>query len=88
MSQAGPLAVVIDDDPLVAEAMGLTVKDWGAEVVIAISLERALHAIGDRGGAINWIITDFDLGGGADGFEAVQRLKALSPGDRALVLSG
>jgi len=81
-----PLALIIEDDAVSAEALALILSDWGAEV--AHSVDGALGALGDRLSQLRWIITDFHLGRGPDGVTLVQRLAQSAPQARILVLSG
>ncbi|HVY84707.1 MAG TPA: response regulator [Caulobacterales bacterium] len=87
MIKPRPLAVVIDDDPEAAEALALTLRDWGADVVIAGNAAEALAQLGGSGEAVCWIITDFELDG-ANGVDDVVPLVEASPWARVLVLSG
>ncbi|HWA00976.1 MAG TPA: response regulator [Caulobacterales bacterium] len=83
-----PLAVVIDDDPQAAEAVGLTVRDWGADVIVAANAAEALALLGRKARVVSWIITDYELGAGVKGVDDVQSLRAVAPNARILVLSG
>ena len=82
-----PIAVVIDDDARAADALELMLRDWGAEVVAALSAEAALERLGARADAAAWVITDFDLGG-TNGVDGAKLLLTAAPGARVLVLSG
>jgi DNA-binding NtrC family response regulator len=88
MTKAKPLVVIIEDDPASAEALTLTLRDWGAEVVHGISHDTLERDIGARGRDVGWIITDFDLGAGRTGVSLVQELAAIAPQARVLVVSG
>lgn len=88
MTQAKPLALVIEDDASSAEALSLILRDWGAEVLYAGD-GGAVPAVTDqRLDQVRWIITDFHLGRGVDGVTLVQTLKKSAPHVRVLVLSG
>lgn len=88
LAQPKPLVVVIEDDPASAEALGLILDDWGAEVVFGGSGKDALDGLGGRAPGLRWIITDFNLQGGPDGVAGVQPLLQAAPNARVLVLSG
>ena len=88
MGQRKPLALIIEDDARAADALGLILADWGAEV-LHLQGESDLARRLDNGlGDVRWIITDFHLGDGLDGVALVQGLKAQAPQARVLVLSG
>ena len=82
-----PLAVVIDDDPAAAEALELTLRDWGADVIAARSVRAVLAEIAEVAPTISWVITDFDLGA-ENGVEGARAVLAEAPQARVLVLSG
>lgn len=81
-----PLAVVIDDDPGAAEALALTLQDWGADVVSGACASEVLTLV--RGARVSWVITDFELGPHANGVSDIAPLLAAAPAARVLVLSG
>ncbi|MEJ0060814.1 MAG: response regulator [Terricaulis sp.] len=83
-----PLVVVIEDDPICADALGLILDDWGADVVVAQSAAEAAAALGVRSASVGWIITDFNLGPGPDGVTGLRPLVLAAPAARILVLSG
>ncbi|MES1156878.1 MAG: response regulator [Alphaproteobacteria bacterium] len=84
---AKPLAVVIDDDAAAAEALELTLRDWGVDVIAACCARSAMERAGDRSAQITWVITDFDLGA-ENGVDSAHTLLAKAPKARVLVLSG
>src|SRR5262249_53138101 len=85
---AKPLAAIIEDDPSAADALELVLRDWGAEVLIAAEPQQLLDRLGPRIAELEYVIADYDLGDGAGGVEAAQRLIAKAPQARVLVLSG
>ncbi len=88
MAKARPLALIIEDNPASAEALAFILNDWGADVVHAQDGAEAKAVIAPRLDDLNWIITDFHLGDGADGISVVKRLSRAAPQARVLVLSG
>jgi len=88
MPAAKPIAAVLEDDPDAAEALGLVLRDWGAEVAVDVGPARLVKNLGERAREIAWIIADFDLGEQPDGIAAAKALTVLSPKARVLVLSG
>lgn len=87
MPAAKPLALIIEDDPASAEALGLILGDWGAEV-LRVANAQTLPTVQPRLAALRWIITDFHLGDGPDGVTLVKKLAESAPSVRILVLSG
>jgi DNA-binding NtrC family response regulator len=87
MPPRSPVALIIEDDPSSAEALALLLRDWGAEVVQASS-DVSVAALSPRYRDLSWIITDFQLGDGANGVTLATQLTKLAPQARVLVLSG
>jgi CheY-like chemotaxis protein len=88
MSQAKPLALVLEDDPSASEALALLLQDWGAEVVLGVDAVAAMAAVAARTEQLRWIITDYHLGPGADGVSAARLIATIAPKARVLVLTG
>lgn len=87
-TQSNSLVLVIEDDPGAAEALGMLLADWGAEVVHTRNGEAVAAELGTSLNDVRWIITDFHLGDGQDGITVVKRLRAAAPRARVLILSG
>jgi DNA-binding response OmpR family regulator len=87
IAMARPLALIIEDDPMSAEALALILKDWGAEVMQG-SDAACVDAAHDRKDDLRFIITDFHLGPGPDGITLTRRLRQAAHQARVLVLSG
>lgn len=88
MAPAKPLALIIEDDPASAEALALTLRDFGAEVMHSRDGSVSMEAVESRIQELKWIITDYHLGAGPDGVSLARRLKLSAPQARVLVLSG
>lgn len=88
MSPSKPFVLLIEDDAASAEALGMILLDWGAEVAHAAHAGAVDAAIGARAPAVHYIIADFHLGRGPDGVSLARRVCAAAPGSRVLVLSG
>jgi len=73
------LLVVIDDDPLVLDAMGGLLRQWGYEVVTAASDGSALAKLAERGRSPDLIVCDYHLSGGTTGIEAIGSLRRAFP---------
>jgi signal transduction histidine kinase/CheY-like chemotaxis protein len=70
----GKLVVVIDDDALVLDSMRGILASWGCRVVAAASDAAALARLADLGESPDAIISDYRLGGGRTGIQAIERL--------------
>lgn len=88
MPTGKPLVLVLEDDAVVADALTLTLSDWGAEVCHGLSLGALLERAGARIHEALFIITDFHLGPGPDGISLAPTLLAAAPRARILVVSG
>ncbi len=77
--------LVVDDNPLVAEATAATLVAGGHAVEVAASAEAALDRY--RPGGWQLVLTDLRLPG-MDGWTLLDRLHILEPGLRVGVLTG
>ncbi len=73
---ASGVVLVVDDDPMVVEAMGGLLGSWGYGVVTAGSPDDAVAAFTARAGKPDLIIADFHLSGGRTGIETIERVRA------------
>ena len=71
----GKFIVVIDDDILVLDAMRGVLKSWGCKVVTASSGDGALAALAEHKRPPDLIISDYRLGDGKTGFDAIERIR-------------
>jgi CheY-like chemotaxis protein len=69
------LIAVIDDDPLVLEAMGGLLRKWGYDALTAATTRAALGELAERGRPPDLIVCDYHLSGGVTGIEAIARLR-------------
>jgi signal transduction histidine kinase/CheY-like chemotaxis protein len=69
------VAMVIDDDASVLEAMQEALRSWGVRAVTARSLDCALARLPECGRYPDAIICDFRLGEEHNGIEAIQRIQ-------------
>jgi two-component system, sensor histidine kinase len=82
----GKLVIVLDDDPLVLEGMGGILRSWGCNVVTGDTPEGVLAIIGS---APDLIISDYRLGGGRTGIQAIEQLrKVIGTEIPAFLISG
>lgn len=82
------LVLVLEDDPGAAGALAALLSDWGYDCVHGDSLEAVAPVVAQRSTEVRAIISDFDLGGGATGIEAIAALSALGVVAPALILTG
>jgi CheY-like chemotaxis protein len=73
------LVAVIDDDPLILDAIGGLLRGWGFQVVTAASGGAALAQLAELRQSPNLIICDYHLSGGTTGVEAIERLREAFP---------
>ncbi len=67
--------LVIDDDPEVRESMQRLLAAWGYPVRVAASLDEAVAAASAQGGALALVLTDYRLGNGVTGIQAVEAVE-------------
>lgn len=72
---AAKLVVVIDDDPVILEAMDGLLRSWGYQVVTAASDEAAIARLASHAQRPDLIISDYHLGDGKTGAQAIERLR-------------
>src|SRR5262245_42327437 len=83
-----PFVLVLEDDPVSAEALTLVLQDWGAEVAHAAHATLVEDALGNRTADLHYIIADYDLGDGPTGVAVASDLLSTAQQARVLVLSG
>jgi signal transduction histidine kinase/CheY-like chemotaxis protein len=85
----GKRILVIDDDPLVLDGMSGMLRSWGCDVAAAGSEEAALALMTTQAREPDLIISDFRLGAGRSGIEAIERLRSeLDTETPAFLISG
>jgi CheY-like chemotaxis protein len=73
-ASSAKLVVVIDDDPLVLDAIGGLLRSWGFRVVTAASESAALAQLAELRQSPHLIICDYHLSDGTTGIEVIERL--------------
>jgi CheY-like chemotaxis protein len=74
-ASASKLVVIIDDDPLVLDAIGGLLRSWGFRVVTAASDDAALAQLAELRQSPHLIICDYNLSEGTTGIEVIERLR-------------
>jgi CheY-like chemotaxis protein len=69
------VVVIIDDDPLVLEAISGLLRGWGYRVVAAVTDDLALAQLDELGLRPDLIICDYRLSHGKIGVQAIERLR-------------
>lgn len=83
--------LVMDDEELVLNVAGEMIKDLGHEVDLAKHGQSAIEkyrAAMESGKPFDVVILDLTVRGGMDGREALERLRLIDPGVKAIVSSG
>jgi signal transduction histidine kinase/CheY-like chemotaxis protein len=73
---AGAFVAVVDDDEDNRQAIANLLRSWGCPVLDAASAEELVARSGEHLRMPDVLVTDFQLGPGRDGFEAIARLRA------------
>jgi CheY-like chemotaxis protein len=82
----GRRVLVVDDDALILEVTAAMLHDLGCEVVTALCGEDALERL-ERDHGIEILITDINMPE-MDGYELVDKARALRNGLKVIMLSG
>ncbi|AWJ89127.1 hybrid sensor histidine kinase/response regulator [Azospirillum baldaniorum] len=81
--------LVIEDDPMVLEALGALLGQWGCAVVAADSVDAALERLGPGPQPPDLVISDLRLKGAMNGIVAIRQIgKALDATLPGLILTG
>ena len=80
--------LVIEDEDAVRHLLRTLLRLAGYEVLSCQDGAEALDLMEARGGTIQLLITDVNLGAGMDGFEAAQALRSRMPSLKVLYMSG
>lgn len=83
------IALVIENDQEVLNAMIGKLETWGVSVLPATSTEGALTAMRQMGLAPDVIIADYQLDDGDNGFDAIERLRTVAKKEiPAIIVTG
>ena len=80
--------LVIEDEDTVRNLLRTLLRLAGYEVLSCQQGAEALDLMEARGGTLQLLVTDVNLGGELDGFETAGRLRAAQPGLKVLFMSG
>jgi len=80
--------LVIEDEDTVRNLLRTLLRLAGYEVLACQAGDEAVDLMDARGGTIQLLITDVNLGAGMDGFEAAERLRTRHPSLKVLFISG
>jgi two-component system cell cycle sensor histidine kinase/response regulator CckA len=80
--------LVIEDEDTVRNLLRTLLRLAGYEVLSCQGGSEALDLMEARGGTIQLLITDVNLGSGMDGYEAAQALRSRMPSLKVLYISG
>ena len=68
----GAFVVLIDDDPMALDGVATTLRDFGCRVLAAPSAVEALRGLAEVDFMPQIVISDYRLGGGATGLDAIE----------------
>ncbi|SEQ11903.1 Response regulator receiver domain-containing protein [Devosia sp. YR412] len=83
-----PLALVVDDDPLIRIDMVDMLDDLGFEAAEADSVAAALSYLQDNGERVSFLLTDLQMPGSRNGVKLANHVSFVWPHIRILVTSG
>jgi DNA-binding response OmpR family regulator len=79
--------VLLEDDPLAADALRRLLADWGFECLHGAELGEVLPQMEARAGEVRAIISDYHLQDGATGVEALHAAEAHGVSAQGLILT-
>jgi CheY-like chemotaxis protein len=80
--------LVVEDEDAVRNLLRTLLRLSGYEVLSCQDGAEALDLLAARGGEVNLLITDINLGPGMDGFETAEALRQRQPSLKVLYISG
>jgi len=83
-----PIALVVEDDVLQRELVGLLLEESKMEVIQCESAEGALCELAKMGGRVSMMFTDVNLAGGIGGVELAHFATQYYPNIHVIVTSG
>jgi CheY-like chemotaxis protein len=86
--KAAPIALVVEDDPIVRELAAALLEETDLRVVECEDAEEAIAALCRHGEEVALIFTDVRLPGLLDGVDLAQRVKVMWPRASMVVTTG
>lgn len=80
--------LVVEDEDAVRNLLRTLLRLAGYEVLSCQDGDEAVDLLEARGGEVNLLITDINLGRGLDGFAVAEALRARQPSLKVLYISG
>jgi signal transduction histidine kinase len=72
----GRTVLMVDHDVAELDGVGVILRGWGMEMIAARSVDDAVASSRGRAGHLAAILADYDLCGGATGFDAIDAVRA------------
>lgn len=82
------LILLAEDEPLIGLSLQDVLEHGGFSVQHVLTGAEAMAAVEGQAAAISGVITDIQLGGGADGWEVARRARELRPHIPIVYMSG
>ena len=82
------MVLVVEDESLVRELVEEALTEVGASVATASSSPEALTILEQRSFQPDVLVTDINLGSGADGFELARTARVRAPGMKVVYITG
>ncbi len=73
------LILLVEDEPIIAEAARLALEDGGYSVTYRHSGEEAIAALDELSATLSCVVTDVRLAEGPDGWEVARHARELRP---------
>jgi CheY-like chemotaxis protein len=86
--QTAPIALIVEDDPIVRELAAALLEESGMRVIECEDAEQSFAALCRHGDEIALIFADIRLPGLLDGVDLAQRVRVLWPRITMVVTSG
>jgi CheY-like chemotaxis protein len=88
LSEAGPLILYVEDEPLIRDLGVVALEDGGFVVAASPSAPDAMTVLDEAGAKIKALITDIDLGGDLNGWDVARRAREILPDLPVIYVSG
>lgn len=86
---AGHCVLVVDDDPVILQALAALLRDWGCTALTAPGMDDALACLTGGGQKPDLVLSDYRLDGGVHGIDLIRAVREKTGDDLpALLMSG